>query len=122
MKRIFTFVLCLTALSLEHAVGQLTRVANTSLRLPQNPARQTGYRWEPAFGHAFQDGPVAIAPPPGKTNRLFVVEKIGAITLLTNLSAPKAGAQPFLDIRNRVVHNGEEGMLGLAFHPKFAQN
>ncbi len=54
-------------------------------------------------------------------DRLFVVEQGGKIWILT-----KAGTKlptPFLDIDPRVGSGGnEQGLLGLAFHPNYAQN
>ena len=49
------------------------------------------------------------------SNRTFVVEKTGAIKLLDGTV--------FLDIADRITADGyEQGLLGLAFHPQFAQN
>lgn len=54
------------------------------------------------------------------SGRLFVVEKRGTIQLLR---ASQRAPHPFLDIRDRVTANGnEQGLLGLAFHPRFAEN
>jgi glucose/arabinose dehydrogenase len=54
-------------------------------------------------------------------DRLFVVEKGGRIRILQ--ADGQAAAQPFLDIDNRVGSNGsEQGLLGLAFHPDYANN
>jgi glucose/arabinose dehydrogenase len=51
---------------------------------------------------------------------LFIVEQPGRIRILKNGQLLDA---PFLDIRDRVGSNGSErGLLGLAFHPKFAEN
>lgn len=54
------------------------------------------------------------------SNRLFVLEKPGVIRIV------KDGATlttPFLDIKALVRSSGnEQGLLGLAFHPKFEQN
>lgn len=51
--------------------------------------------------------------------RLFIVEQVGRIRIL-------AGGQlletPFLDISGSVSTGGEQGLLGLAFHPNFAEN
>ncbi len=64
--------------------------------------------------------PVDIVTPPAD-GRLFVVERIGRIRIVT-----AAGAllpTPFLDIAARVVSSdGEQGLLGLAFHPDYANN
>ncbi len=53
--------------------------------------------------------------------KLFVVEQAGVIKVF---DADKAGegAEVFLDLRERVVDGGELGLLGLAFHPRYAQN
>ncbi|MCJ7678684.1 MAG: PQQ-dependent sugar dehydrogenase, partial [Anaerolineales bacterium] len=50
--------------------------------------------------------------------RLFVVEKPGVIRILRGA---QLDAEPFLDLRHRVGAGGsEQGLLGLAFHPRFA--
>lgn len=52
--------------------------------------------------------------------RLFVVEQRGAIWILDETGV---NPEPFLDIRERVQDQAnEQGLLGLAFHPQFAQN
>src|SRR4051812_45189908 len=100
--------------------AQLTRVPNASLKLPQNPATR-GYTFQQQFGHAFT-APVALVTPPGETNRLFIVEQNGRISLITNLTAATPTVLTFLDIRTRVNFNGEQGLLGLAFHPNYKEN
>jgi glucose/arabinose dehydrogenase len=62
--------------------------------------------------------PVFVDAPPGD-ERLFVVTKDGQIRII------KAGAtllEPFLDIRELVRNDGEQGLLGLAFHPSYPAN
>jgi hypothetical protein len=50
------------------------------------------------------------------TNRLFIVERAGIIKVLQpGSSTPTV----FLDIRSRIVSGGEQGLLGLAFHPDY---
>jgi hypothetical protein len=53
------------------------------------------------------------------SGRLFVVEQPGRIRVL---QPGAAGATTFLDIRGRVRHDNEQGLLGLAFHPQYATN
>lgn len=63
--------------------------------------------------------PTLATAPLGDAERLFVGERNGRIQIV------KAGVtlgQPFLDITERVTGGGERGLLGLAFHPNFAQN
>ncbi|HYV07490.1 MAG TPA: glucose dehydrogenase, partial [Blastocatellia bacterium] len=53
------------------------------------------------------------------TNRRFIVEQGGRIKVLANgASTPTV----FLDIAARVIAGGEQGLLGLAFHPHFRTN
>ncbi len=64
------------------------------------------------------DNPVDIANA-GDT-RLFIVEKDGYIRIIKNGLIESA---PFLDIDGRVRSSGnEQGLLGLAFHPDYANN
>ncbi|MGD0743875.1 MAG: PQQ-dependent sugar dehydrogenase [Verrucomicrobiota bacterium] len=88
-----------------------------------------GYVPTNAFPSLVFSNPVCITSPPGETNRLFVLEKHGRITVITNLASPTRTV--FMDISGRVsVVNSdesgdasyEEGLLGLAFHPGYATN
>lgn len=80
--------------------------------------------------------PVFASSPPGDPTRIFVVEKAGVVKLIKN---GVLQATPFLDIRggtscppsNPASANplvcmpsplAEGGLLGLAFHPQYAQN
>ncbi|MDQ3621983.1 MAG: PQQ-dependent sugar dehydrogenase, partial [Verrucomicrobiota bacterium] len=75
---------------------------------------------EIAFPGVSVTQPVAIVTPPGETDRVFVVEKTGRIRVITNLSEPAIGV--FLDLSGVVSTAGEQGLLGLAFHPNYAEN
>jgi len=63
--------------------------------------------------------PVALTHGGDGSGRLFVVEQAGIVRVIQQGRVRDA---PFLDIRDRVVSGGETGLLGLAFHPKFAEN
>ena len=63
--------------------------------------------------------PLDVQAAPGDRNRLFVVEQRGRIRIVRGGAIV---ATPFLDISNLVVFGGEQGLLGLAFHPQYAQN
>jgi glucose/arabinose dehydrogenase len=53
--------------------------------------------------------------------RVFVVEQPGTIRVLGEDG--RTASQAFLDIRHRVRDSGnEQGLLSVAFHPRFAQN
>lgn len=62
--------------------------------------------------------PLLLTSPPGD-GRLFVVEKGGRIRILKN---GQVLATPFLDIAAKVSNGSEQGLLGLAFHPRYASN
>ena len=100
--------------------GLSNRVANTTLQLPPSLG---GYRATNAFGTNTFTTPVAITTPPGENNRIFIVEQIGRIMMLTNLGDLNPGRAQFIDLRDRVrFMNDEQGLLGLAFHPGYATN
>jgi glucose/arabinose dehydrogenase len=63
--------------------------------------------------------PVDLASPPGDTARVFIVEKTGTIRILRG---GQVLARAFLDISGFVSTGGEQGLLGLAFHPQYASN
>src|SRR3954454_24573300 len=68
--------------------------------------------------------PVFVTAAPDDPNRIFVLEKTGAIKII-DISAGDSGVfqvkpTPFLDIAVNSV--GEGGLLGLAFDPGYAQN
>jgi Ca2+-binding RTX toxin-like protein len=66
--------------------------------------------------------PVFMTQAPDDTNRAFVLElHTGQIEIL-NLETGVQNATPFLDIGNIISKGGEQGLLGLAFHPSFATN
>lgn len=66
---------------------------------------------------------IALVAAPEPLGRLFLLEKQGAIRVL---KGSKLNPQPFLDLTGKVQlddrDNGEQGLLGLAFHPQFAKN
>jgi uncharacterized repeat protein (TIGR03806 family) len=97
----------------------LQRQANTTLQMPQTPAAY-GYQFTNAFPGVTFINPIYIVAPPGETNRLFIVERAGRITVITNLAAPNRTV--FLDITGKVRTTGDGGVMTLAFHPGFATN
>lgn len=67
--------------------------------------------------------PVDLVPFPDGSGRAALVEQHGVMHVL---AGGDLLPQPFLDIRDRVIRLSEEyderGLLGLAFHPGFAEN
>jgi glucose/arabinose dehydrogenase len=60
--------------------------------------------------------PIFVTSPPGDP-RLFVVEQGGLIRIIEDGAVVTT---PFLDIRDRLIQRGEQGLLGMAFHPDYA--
>ena len=66
------------------------------------------------------DTPVGLASAGDGSGRLFVLEKVGRIRVVQDGALLAA---PLLDISDQVGSGGsEQGLLGLAFHPNYAQN
>ena len=53
------------------------------------------------------------------SGRIFILEQIGRIRIVRDGNLV---AESFLDISSLVVAGGEQGLLGLAFHPEFGDN
>ena len=60
--------------------------------------------------------PIFVTGAKGEAGRLYVVEQGGRILVL---QGGKRRAAPFLDISRLVTAGGEQGLLGLAFHPAY---
>lgn len=76
---------------------------------------------EPVFEGLSFTFPVALVQAPGDDTRWFVAERAGRVWVFAN-RPDVAGAEVFLDISDRVSVAGEGGLLGMAFHPRFAAN
>jgi glucose/arabinose dehydrogenase len=63
--------------------------------------------------------PVYVATTPSEPGRLYVVEKRGRVRILER---GRLLAAPFLDLRSSVRYRGEEGLLSIAFHPRYREN
>ena len=76
----------------------------------------SGYTWQQIASGL--DSPVGITNA-GDENRLFILEQSGRIRILANGTLLPA---PFLDLSTQVSRQSEQGLLGLAFHPRYALN
>jgi glucose/arabinose dehydrogenase len=76
----------------------------------------SGYTWMVAASGL--DLPVDIQNAGDDSGRLFIIEKVGDIRILQD---GQLLPTPFLNIRDQVDSRGsEQGLLGLAFHPDYA--
>lgn len=82
--------------------------------------------WSPvtAAGRPDPLRPIVLTHAGDGTNRVFVATQQGVIHVFPNDQNAEA-TKVFLDLTSRVVykdHENEEGLLGLAFHPRYKQN
>jgi glucose/arabinose dehydrogenase len=63
--------------------------------------------------------PVQITNAADGTNRLFIVEKTGAVKIY---SAGVLLVTPFCNISPKISSDGERGLLSIAFHPNYSTN
>ncbi|MCB2204881.1 PQQ-dependent sugar dehydrogenase [bacterium] len=92
------------------------------LMLGITAAARAQFPIENAFPQLGFNRPVDLQHAGDGSDRLFVVEQAGRIFVFPN-DPESAEADVFLDIRARVNDGGnEEGLLGLAFHPSYAEN
>lgn len=87
----------------------ITETSRTTLPLTELQLRLT------EVGSGFDKPVLLVADPAG--GRDFVVEQPGRIVRVGGAEHSVA-----LDIADLVRHEGEQGLLGLAFHPEFADN
>ena len=77
-----------------------------------------GVQWEVVANGL--DQPLDIQHAGDNSGRIFIVERGGKILVLENGFVLE---EPFLDIGNKIAtRNSEQGLLGLAFHPHYAEN
>ena len=114
-------VMILPASAQETLPDATTPVAETTLAPPvaPEPAR---YRLHPVTGGLYR--PIYLTHAGDGSGRLFVLEQNGRIRVLVD---DVLQAEPFLDITALVSRDStrafsERGLLGLAFHPDFAEN
>lgn len=65
------------------------------------------------------DEPVQVTAPRNEARRLYVVEQPGTIRVIER---GKVRSGFFLDARSQITAGGEQGLLGLAFDPKYGTN
>ncbi len=66
------------------------------------------------------ESPLLVTNASDGSGRLFVVEQTGRIKIVTQKG--RVSADVFLDVSDRIVAGGEQGLLGLAFEPDYAES
>lgn len=108
--------------------GDTATASTPATALPPSATPATSLAGELPEGSDFQfeevadsfTRPVFVADAGDEPGRLFVVQQSGEIYVV---EAGQKLEPPFLDLNARVTHGGfEQGLLGLAFHPRYAEN
>ena len=80
------------------------------------------FTFEQVFPELSFDEATVLKPAPDNEHQLYVAEQPGRI-LTFSVSGTSNASSVFLNITGRVNSSGwEEGLLGLAFHPDYAEN
>jgi glucose/arabinose dehydrogenase len=88
---------------------------------PTPPPTGISIQTQQVFSNLSFNNPVVLVQAPGDTRRWFVTEQAGAVRVFDN-DVNVASSSTFVDISSRVACCGEMGLLGMAFHPDFANN
>ena len=110
--------------------GLDTRPANPTCKAPERPPSTASVKWERVFATAPLALPMMIAQVPGDAARWFVAQRgsfgnggSGGSAIIQSFPvADPSLIKPVATIGPLAGLNGEGGLLGMAFHPKFAQN
>ena len=131
MKAISTLVfgLLVTASSSAQSPGIENREPNTELVITELPPDLPGpmsmeaVRVFPQLSFSRSILLVELVDPVDSSKRFFHVSQSGIIQVFPHVADPApTDASAFLDISERVLNSGEQGLLGLAFDPDFFDN
>jgi uncharacterized repeat protein (TIGR03806 family) len=101
--------------------GLTERVVVQGLTFPTGLPAPQPVRLVSAFPALAFDSPLWFGVLPDGRGRVVVAEQVGVLRSFVH-DAGATTAPVFLDIRDRVNAGGEEGLLGVAFHPDYASN
>ncbi len=102
--------------------GLDARATPSSVQIPTGVGNAAPLRAVNAFANLSLPGPTFLTHSGDGSNRLFVPERSGTITVFAN-NPNATQTTTFLDIRSRVDSSGgEAGLIGLAFDPAYRTN
>lgn len=118
-RLMFSFLVIFTVLSFVSScqfIGDLEDILDDK----EDKAREPGL----ALIAEGLNSPVHMAEAPDGSGRLFVVDQVGVVRVITQDGELRE--KPFLDLRDKIVelneHYDERGLLSLVFHPDYASN
>ena len=84
---------------------------------------ETAVEFRPLFGPEIRfDDPVWMIEVPGQTGRFVVLEHQEGFAHVLDVTGDTPSRRRFLDLSNAIEYSPNQGLMCLAFHPKFAQN
>ncbi|MFW9881867.1 MAG: PQQ-dependent sugar dehydrogenase, partial [Candidatus Thorarchaeota archaeon] len=87
----------------------------------ERDSQEFSYILVDAFPQLTFNRPIGFYNDGINNSRLYVIEQSGRI--LSFYNHPNVTQyNVFLDIKDKVVYSGEQGLLGLAFHPNYSEN
>jgi uncharacterized repeat protein (TIGR03806 family) len=102
--------------------GLESRPSNPTCVAPPRPAEASGVALQRAFPRLTFRQPLFALQAPGDSRRVYVVEKEGRVLAFAN-EEDTASTSLVIDLSRRVnASHDETGLLGMAFHPRFASN
>ena len=101
------------------ALGGLdVRPSNTTCLAGARPSSSDTATLQRAFPSLSFTTPVLALQAPSDNTRWFVVQQSGEVKQFANVDTTTTTSN-FIDISSLVVSGGEQGLLGMAFHPNF---
>jgi uncharacterized repeat protein (TIGR03806 family) len=91
--------------------------------LPKSPGEEFDFAAVDCWPDIQVQDPTFVTEVPDGSGRMVVLERVGRIRVFSKNTARGDKPAVFLDIVNRTMHvpnKAEDGLLGLAFHPEYA--
>jgi glucose/arabinose dehydrogenase len=120
MKKTTTaiFILIILAGLFPGLYGWQANFTGAAVRAQEIIPAETNIELEPVVTSGL-GSPILLTNARDGSNRLFIVEQTGRIKVLQpDSNTPTV----FLNVAGKIVAGGERGLLGLTFHPNFANN
>ncbi len=103
------------------AVGNVPAIsrANPDLNFPSDTIQASNIAIIRAYPNLRFSFPLLVLRAPGDNTRLYVVQQGGLILSFDARDESVSTSSVFLDLSDRTRANGEQGLLGFAFHPDY---